>query len=307
MYANGHALCGADEVSAETAFAWRLLHRVFLEGNGSEFAEFFKKRTLRSNANDLTLADALNVLYAGAVAVNAVVDGEMLSVFLGVDEYQVLTVASLDKLISSLQNCKVLKNVRVYPLFAGTDWSKMSIANSSKPDTQRVPLRLLLPVDAERAIQSVPEWSRRLLSDEFRRQFFYLGGMPRAVVELARSGNFDNVWETRVRNNWILDAPSLIKLVAWAVSGLPVDVYACLKLNVWAWEKAEEGYYTNDYPWQRLADMGLYLLNECGEGDEKQSFVQVPYCVFQVYGRYHKSISGLQGRGVFAAKSPCPY
>ena len=129
MYANGHALCGADTaLSVEAAFAWRLLHRAFLEDNGAELTKFFTRVTLLANADDLTLEKALHLLYAGAVKTNALVNGEMLSLFVGMDEYQVLTDDALLELVSCLQNCKQLKNVRIYPLFAGTDWSKMSIA-----------------------------------------------------------------------------------------------------------------------------------------------------------------------------------
>jgi hypothetical protein len=293
MYANGHALTGADEVlSVEAAFAWRLLHRVFLEDNGAEFATFFKKRTLPANANDLALEDALHVLYAGALATKAVAEGQLLSLFVGIDEYQVLSDGDLEKLVSCLQNCKQLDNIRVYPLFAGTDWSKISIANSSKPDTKRVPLPLLLPRDAEHAIESVPEWKQRLVDEEFRRRVFYLGGMPRAVVELARSGDYDDVWTTRVQNNWNMDDKSLIKLVAWAMSGLPVKKADCPELKIWAKEKAAEGYYTTSYTWQRLADMGVCLLNELGEGEEKQLYVQVPYCVLKLASVVGKGFQG---------------
>ena len=279
MYANGHALTGADEaLSVEAAFAWRLLHRAFLLDNGAEFASFFKRRTLPANANDLALDDALHVLYAGAVATKAVAEGQLLSLFVGIDEYQVLSDDDLEKLVSCLQNCKQLDKVRVYPLFAGTDWSKMSIANSSKPDTKCVPLPLLLPRDAERAVESVPEWKERLVDEEFRRRVFYLGGMPRPVVELARSGDYKDLWRTRVKNNWKMDGQSLIKLVAWAMSGLPVKKVDCPELKIWAKEKAAEGYLTSAYTWQRLADKGVCLLNELGD----QHYVQVPYCVFKL-------------------------
>lgn len=244
MYANGHALCGADTaLSVEAAFAWRLLHRAFLEDNGAELTKFFTRVTLPANADDLTLEKALHLLYAGAVKTNALVNGEMLSLFVGMDEYQVLTDDALLELVSCLQNCKQLKNVRIYPLFAGTDWSKMSIANSSKPDTERVPLPLLLPRDAEHTIESVPEWKDCLVDENFRRRVFYLGGMPSAVVALARCEDYDRVWEKRVRTNWQLDDPSLVTLIAWAMSGLPVDKNSCPNLKVWSKKKAKEGYY----------------------------------------------------------------
>ena len=237
-YANGHGLTGADgALSVEAAFAWRLLHRAFLLDNGAEFADFFTRITLPANANDLSLGRSLHMLYAGAVATKAVAAGELLSLFVGIDEYQVLSDDNLEKLVSCLQNSKQLDKIRVYPVFAGTDWSKMSIANSSKPDTMRVPMTLLLPRDAEHAVASVPEWKERLVNEEFRRQVFYLGGMPRPVVELARSGDFNNVWGTRVQKNWNMDDHSLIKLVAWAMSGLPVKKVDCPKLRIWQRKK----------------------------------------------------------------------
>jgi hypothetical protein len=168
----------------------------------------------------------------------------------------------------------------------------LSIANSSQPDTKRVPLPLLLPREAEQAIESVTEWRDNLINDEFRRQVFYLGGMPRAVVELARSGDFEDVWRTRVLNNWNMDHPSIIRLVAWAMSGLPVDQAACPEVKVWAKEKSANGYYTRDYTWRRLADMGVCLLNELGEGEDMQYYVQVPYCVFKLASVIGKGFQG---------------
>lgn len=294
-YANGHGLTGADgALSVEAAFAWRLLHRAFLLDNGSEFADFFTRITLPANANDLDLGRALHVLYAGAVATNVVAEGQLLSLFVGIDEYQVVSDDNLKKLVTCLQNCMQLGKVRVYPVFAGTDWSKMSIANSSKPDTMRVPLPLLLPRDAERAVESVPEWKERLVSEEFRRQVFYLGGMPRPVVELARSGVYKNVWRTRVEMNWDMDAHSLINLVAWAMSGLSIERRSCPNLRIRAKEKAAMEFHSSDYSWQRLADMGVCLLNELdvSDGQEVEYYVQVPYCVFRLASKIGKGFEG---------------
>ena len=293
MYANGHSLTRADAaLSVEAAFAWRLLHRAFLEENGADFAEFFNMTVLPANANDLALDDALHVLYAGAVATGVVAAGEWLSLFFGIDEYQALSDDQLEKLVSCLHNCMQLGKIRIYPLFAGTNWSKMNIVNSAMPDTMRVPLPLLLPRDAERAIESVPEWKERLADDEFRRQVFFLGGMPRPVVELARGADFDVVWRTRVKKNWKMDDHSLIKLVAWAMSGLPVQRANCPKLRIRAKEKAAKEYHTSDYTWQRLADMGVCLLNELGEGHKRQHYVQVPYCVFMLASSIGRKFEG---------------
>lgn len=38
--------------------------------------------------------------------------------------------------------------------------------------------------------------------------------------------------------------------------------------------------------------MGVGLLNELGEGDEKALFVQVPYCVFKLAGNIDRGFRG---------------
>jgi hypothetical protein len=287
-YANGHSK-QQKVLGAEAGFAWRLLHRVFLEENGPEFELWYSARVLPQSGTELTLSLAIDVIYQAAVENALVREGEILSLFLGIDEYQMLSIDSLKELVQRLQDCKVVGKVRLYPLFAGTDWRKGTIANSSAPDTKRVPLPLMFPRDAEDAISSIPQWRDRLSNDDFRRNLFCLGGMPRAVVEFGATGKFGEVWETRVINNWNMDSKSFILLVAQAMSGLSVTVADSPRLKVQTTEGEEE--YNSFYSWRKLADMGICILVYLDKENALEAYVQVPYCVFLLASR----IKGYQG------------
>jgi hypothetical protein len=54
-YHNGHMPHPVERImSIETSFAWRLLHRCFIDGNGDAFAQWFSK-SLPVNGAGLTL------------------------------------------------------------------------------------------------------------------------------------------------------------------------------------------------------------------------------------------------------------
>lgn len=62
-YFDGHGPQPVETtMTIEASFAWRLLHRVFIEGNGLNFDEWFRSR-LPSNGRQLTLEFALDVIY----------------------------------------------------------------------------------------------------------------------------------------------------------------------------------------------------------------------------------------------------
>jgi hypothetical protein len=188
-------------------------------------------------------------------------------------------------------------------MFAGTDWSKMSIARSSTEDTLRVPLHLLPPRDAEAAIASRADLEQYLASAVFRRHLFFLGGVPRFLVEfgnnvgrLGDSPNSDKivgaaaaVWSERVKRAWVMDARSYVKLVAYSVAGVGVLPDAVPGIGAHPkGELVQELDFT--FRWRHLADMGVCTLDEL---DKTHFIVGIPYCVFRIAsGLYDHEVEG---------------
>ncbi len=307
LYFNGRGLRTMDRVlPAEASFSWRMLHRLFLDGNkdslnGPALQTYFRQH-LPENAKDLTLELALLTVLEVAKQNDILKDGERLSLFLGVDEYQKIPEVPLDaemrtplkRVLAELVNCNAnIPNLRLYPMFAGTDWSKMSVARSSIEDTLRVPLQLLLSRDAEAAIASRPDLREYLASTLFRREVFFLGGVPRFFVEFSakvsalgsapRSEGIvsaaQRVWAERVIKAWEMDAPSYVKLVAHAVAG--VGVLNDSVPGIGAHPRGENAQpLQHGFKWRHLADMGLCTLDEIEREKKSAKFtVGIPYCV----------------------------
>jgi hypothetical protein len=293
-YGNGHAPQPFENrMPIQAAFGWRMLHRLFVEGNHKTVVEdncevelakhWFDREFLPSNADELLLDVALNVLRAGAERFGIVAAGDTLSLFVGVDEYQAVpcggdfdasdtdqhrarTRTFLWQLISALDGCRKLRGLHVYPGFAGTQWGPLSIAGSSVPETKRVPLTLLSPQAIEDVVHSSVELQSRLVSPDFRRKLFFLGGIPRPSVKFALGESFESVWETYVKEKWTtgkdgLSPTELLRLVAFSVSGVRVQ--------------PAEGSLIKSHTWFRLFEEGV-----CVPLDDGQ--LGIPYSVFHL-------------------------
>ncbi len=91
-----------------------------------------------------------------------------------------------------------------------------------------MPLTLLSPQAVEDVVQSSVEGRARLVSPDFRRKLFFLGGIPRPSVKFALGESFESVWDTYVKEKWKsvkdgLSDEDLLRLIAVAVSGLLID------------------------------------------------------------------------------------
>jgi hypothetical protein len=88
LYYNGHMPQPIERLmTIEASFSWRLLHRLFIEGNGDGFADFMKHRSPK-NACDLDLRTALKIIRSQLITRGGIKDSECLHIFLGIDEYQ---------------------------------------------------------------------------------------------------------------------------------------------------------------------------------------------------------------------------
>ncbi len=286
-YGNGHGPKPFENrMPIEAAFGWRMLHRLFVEDNWKESATelWCERGFLPSNADELSLGIALHVVRAGAERFGRVGAGKTLSLFIGVDEYQKVPVGPdynstaadqhtarqetlLWKLIAAFDDCRHLLGLHIYPGFAGTRWGPMSIAGSSVPGTRRVPLTLLSPQAMEDVIRSSATMKGKLADPEFRRNLFFLGGVPRPSVKFALGReSFDAVWSEYVVEKWEhitegLGPLELLRLVAFAVSGIEVKPGGTSGIK--------------NLTWGRLFEEGMCL--PLGDGQ-----LGVPYCVFRL-------------------------
>jgi len=302
-YGNGFAPKDFENrMPIEAAVGWRMLHRLFVEDNCTEEGSnyWFDRGFLPGNADELLLHVALQVVRAGAERFGIVKAGETLSLFFGVDEYQKIPVGPdydavavdqhtareqtlLWKLISALDGCRKVHGLHIYPGFAGTRWGPLSIAGSSVPGTRRVPLTLLSSQAMEDVVRSNADMQAQLVSPDFRRKLFFLGGIPRPSVKFALGREtFDSVWSEYVVQKWThitegLNSAELLRLVAVAVSGMQI-------------QPADNSGIKN-HTWGRLFEEGMCLPLDDGQ-------LGIPYCVFRL-------AAGIDGRTIAELPAKC--
>ncbi|KAF0702597.1 Aste57867_7773 [Aphanomyces stellatus] len=172
LYYNGHKPHVIEgSMTIEASFSWRLLHRLFIEGNGVQFSKWFNE-CLPQNGAQLQLGMALEVIREKSIEIGISTSEEPLQLFLGVDEYQSIKDVngirvgtnedgSKEELLQDLLNvlgdimASPVDGIRIYPMFAGTNLSAISIVNSSKTEVLRLPMLLLAPTEIETAVSSV--------------------------------------------------------------------------------------------------------------------------------------------------------
>jgi len=291
-YANGHAPHEFEQtMPIQPAFGWRMLHRLFVEGNTAGQHGRWNSLFLPCNATALTLPLALSVVRAEAQQLGLVDEDGTLSFFLAIDEYQRIPVGStykpeeaekqrdermksfLWRLIGALLDCLSVKGLHLYVGFAGTRWDPISIAGSSAPYIERVPLNLLSSAMMEDVVRSNENAKKRLASPDFRRNLFFLGGVPRPSVLYALDRlPFKRVWEVFVRKGWTgssgFTPNNLLYLIAVALSGNTVNYngISCI----------------NNLKWKRLFDEGVGMLLP----DDQ---LGIPYFVFRLAAGFRET------------------
>jgi hypothetical protein len=199
LYYNGHMPQPIESLMPiEASFSWRLLYRLFLERNGPIFADWMKDK-LPVNARNLRLRTALKIIHQHVISRgDDIAESDCLHMFIGIDEYQSiedvkgLQVSKVGGLLQDLLNslgdilAAPVHGIRLYPMFAGTDFSIMSIANASNTGTIRVPMTLLSAAEIEEAVRSAPLGSNLLNYTPVRRHLFYFGGVARWAIEYMK-------------------------------------------------------------------------------------------------------------------------
>jgi hypothetical protein len=287
-----------QRLNIEASFSWRLLYQVFVYGNCGEERTF--KRWFRDflpvNGDELTLSITLEVIQMKLSKLSKMSEGETLHLFIGVDEYQEIqklkgtNIAVEEPLQTLIEHLGSLisptveaTKIRIYPMFAGTDFEIISTANSSKTETIRLSMNLLLPHEIIKAIESIPEASHFLRQKVVVRHLFFLGGLPRWTIEYIKGlkeivkhrfeknvtideaedvfkkieAHYTHKWSTKFN----LDAAALVMLAAYSISAF----------KIFEGDKNIGG-----ISWKRLRDGGVCLLND--------GIVTVPYpIIHQIY------------------------
>ena len=101
-----------------------------------------------SNGNDLEPEQAVDVARLKAVKKGLLKPGQILHIFIGVDEYQNINnekgiKIGIHEMLQDFIDClgktlgSVLNGIRIYPMMVGTDFSAGSIQNSSSTQCER--------------------------------------------------------------------------------------------------------------------------------------------------------------------------
>jgi len=167
-YGNGTSVKDYEnEMTRQASFSWRLLYQMFLRSNFQDSAPSCF-RIMPKNANRLSLGLALEVILAGALKFGCVLPGVVLSLFVGVDEYQNIPKGPhydpkkaevnrleerektyLWKLLSAFGDSTCVQDsgasLHLYPAFAGTEMGLLDLRNRSVVRVRSAPLHLLHP------------------------------------------------------------------------------------------------------------------------------------------------------------------
>ncbi|KAG9405244.1 hypothetical protein AC1031_004352 [Aphanomyces cochlioides] len=227
--------------------------------------------------------------------------GKSLQFFVGVDEYQSIKDVNgirvgtkedgtKEELLQDLLNvlgdimARPVDGIRIYPMFAGTDLSAISIVNSSKTECLRLPMSLLAPTEIETAVSTVVNGPSLLMQSPVRRHLFYLGGVPRWCFEyislllqkidqtrnvILSIEDIEQAFKT-IKSSYIrkwgkgLADVDFIKLAGYSVAGVSVDDSATV---------------VGGMAWSRVEDSSLCLLTDDSE-------VLIPYAIFHRIGRF---------------------
>ncbi|KAH9089392.1 hypothetical protein LEN26_019210 [Aphanomyces euteiches] len=284
-------------MSIEASFSWRLLYRFFLAGNCTlSFDEWVENR-LPSNGDQLTLTLALEVIQYKLS--ERLQNPPRLYLFLGIDEYlniknvkaprSVPDTSLLRELVGIIVNvlCTQSSKFVLLPMFAGTDLHAISSNPSSSFVTQRLPMPLLNIQQVFSSVESVEGFADLLEYAQVCRNLFFLGGVPRWVVEYLLAlkvvkdmqpqdstekvlpltvieNCYRTITEKYVTSTFsVLNPRRRLRLAAFALSGRLVQ---------------PDELFDGKLTWSRLRDSSLCLLSPRSDRGYE---VVIPYSLFR--------------------------
>jgi hypothetical protein len=261
------------QFSIETSFAWRLLYFFFLRRSSGMALEVFLHKKVPTNAHELTLRCALETVLLACRECKLVTEQQTLCLFVGVDEYQKIAQDIRPSGAVELLDCfstvhaDPIDGLALLPMLTGTELGVVgNVGSSHNANIARIPMRLLAVHECEESIEAV--LPVLLEHEAARRHLFQLSGVARWSVEYAKtagarpltSDNLERA-QTEVRSAYVpwfsellgkegsqsgMSGLALVKVVAWAFSGLSVA--------------ASDG--VEGISWSRLRDKGVCLVDD---------------------------------------------
>jgi hypothetical protein len=307
QYYNGQSVQWIDDsLSVECALCWRLMYVVFLRDFELTFAEFCCGKFLPANCGALTLVITLETLRLALIEDASIkfCSTDTMVVTLGIDEFQKIAAeeadqkARLSELCLSLYSASYSRGVKVYPMFAGTDWGLIrDSGRSSGLPVRRLPVPLLTASQVDQMLQ--PLLGDLLFTSALAsKHLFVLGSLPRAalmyskgVARLAGGGGQPGAEEleelySRVYRDFAAvwqDSPSLqAQLLALCFTMRDVTNGYPIKFSV------------NGRPdtvsVRKLADSGYCLINSVAGSPAE--YISVPYVLVHLFAQCtHKHFS----------------
>jgi hypothetical protein len=168
-------------------------------------------------------------------------------------------------LVDALEDNRAVNGLETHVGFAGTRWGPLSIGGSFVPAMRRAPLHWLSPAMMEDVIRSDDSLSVKLSSSDFRRDLFFLGGVPRPSILFAKGSETFTGAFTEVVSKWLgkdgVSDNEMLRLIATAVVGTEVLPEAVSGIK--------------GAKWGRLCDEGL-----CAVLKNKQ--LAIPYSLMRL-------------------------
>jgi hypothetical protein len=283
VYHNGHATQKVEEGFPITmTFAWRMIHRYFFEGI-THFNVFML--ILSYLPRQLTIVDAIRlILEAEGIDIDSRgLSDEPFSFYLGVDEFQAIHPDNWEPLLSELLSVSqsfAVRKIFLYPLFAGTEFTRLIASNLTHCVKIKIPfLKNYDSIAAHLYPQMVTD-------AKFQSYLYTLGNIPRLIFEFSRLmqpnhspaqmiANRKGVLD-KFSNQWDgLPRELLLRIVAYSVSGIPVDVSEVLP--------------DSQMTWQKLADRGLLEFSVVTNDLDEETRIIVPYAaVLKVTAKFRQ-------------------
>lgn len=267
----------------QCSFAWRVLHSFFKSHHN--FEDWMTSKSPINRA-DLTLRAVLaTVDYAWRLKAER---DEMLNIYVGIDEYQVLDQSILNLLLDSICNnlggsrnlnytfFSMLAGNLYSPLcffkyiFVGTDLNKTRVARTTYPNTVRVPINFLSHSESVNAILPFIKKVHPafVVNSSFSDNVALLGGVPRILVkfseEVVKLDSYelsDRTILTSIRqsvlseivNTTEFSRSDLLELLATSFTNTRVKVLECPF-------QESSSVHARTISWNHLSSIGLCLI-----------------------------------------------
>lgn len=288
-YFNGHSLQPCEKrienpIANTRSVVWRMLHRWFLERRaGLEMASFGTYMNLMA-ADDLSydcdFSLALRVIRRVLVNASFISEETVLSVCLAIDEYQTipgLLEDILQMLLDSSIDLATNHRIHLYPIMAGTQWTKLDGAGPSTDFCVKIPLAFLSTSACLNIAKEI--LPGKLYSDTFRDSVVLLGQLPRPLIfylESVRSHysvfnaiHYSELTEKRrmvletYHKTWNLQPlNSILVIVAYSVTGIGVreDDESPVIYKHYLSDRDPQKFEERKVTWNQLAGVGLLQL-----------------------------------------------